>query len=205
MGETVSPGELTSTQAVTFSNVPCHDVLKISSSAGYYQSFRNLRVCQSRLWGRAAGTIVGKIRFQLHFVPGAQQSMAVGVVPENAEASQVPATVSEIMSCGLSLSSSAYGSPEQSYDLMPGVSNTITTNNVSLLAGAPPKMYFFGASDQTGAFTHYLHIFYTLAVEGIGWVTPFLAINAAPVQMVPTSTASGSGTAPGPSHGGGVP
>jgi len=198
MSQDLSAATITSTASVNYDTIPCHDVLKLTSGAGHWQLFRYLRVCMGRMHSRASAEIVGPIRFQLAYKPGVQQAMAVGIIPERADASAIPTTTSAIMANGLSLSSTEYGSAEQSYEFVPGVSTLLTTTTVGPLVGSPPKLYFWGTHNGTGTMDMYLHIRYTLRVMGVGWIDPNHAIYTIPVHAIPTSASSSTG---GPSSG----
>jgi len=197
----ISSGELTSVSAVKDGIAKCHDIVKIKSGGGYTQLFRHLRMCQGRMYGRALGTIVGSIRFEIAYSPGHNQAVHIGIIPEGADASMVPTKRSHIMATGMSLQSTSYASTSHTYEFVPGVARQLKGVTTDILAGSPPKLFFYGEAvtqhdgKEPTSFNHYIHIYYDLQVDGMDYISPFHDLYSIPVQLIPSFNNPGSSTA----------
>jgi hypothetical protein len=190
---TPQSSDLTGVEAVTWDKVPVIDIVTIFANSGspHPQLFSTLPNCQARLKGRAYGKI-SNLTITLHSDPEHAVTAAVGVVPTNAGASNAPSNIQQVLACGgvvlraTPFVSASSGSPI----FMPGVSALLKGENITLLAGSPPTLYFaaaaakikdwslpgytaaIGATQASGTAVHFI-LKYDLELSGYDWIKPF--------------------------------
>jgi hypothetical protein len=194
MSDAAQTKDLTSASSVQWeAGIPMVDVVAILSNNSTSQSkpFWKLRNCAERLKGRAYGRF-SNVKLSLLDNPAYASTVVVGWVPSTSGAASAPSTGAEVLACGgvILRSSPYYLANSASPIMIPGISNVLKSDDVTLLIGSPPTFYFgaksiklsdnsvpkFTPADANNAasgYEIYVQISYTLELSGVSFLKPF--------------------------------